>query len=258
MQLKRAHHLMPRLSMPTSKPYDMKHILIFILCAFVLSCKSTKTISSSNESERNAVSQVQWRSAQNLSFSSLQRLTALSIDSCVVVFGGADTSATPLYSSFSYPSGKPLSNDKAKPSTSHGNATDCIRGEPYSASHPTHGKPSPSVRGQPQTLTIYGLHLSHEEKEKSAAAQQVEDSIATAKLSSSDKSQYITKSKSSVPFTAKLAIAVLMMITAAAVLMFIRRCHAGKRKHFGRRLPNSSSDGSGGALFGGEDKPLHG
>lgn len=65
----------------------MKHILILILCAFVLSCKSTKTISSSNESERNAVSQVQWRSAQNLSFSTLQRLTALSIDSCVFTFG---------------------------------------------------------------------------------------------------------------------------------------------------------------------------
>ena len=228
----------------------MKHILIFILCAFVLSCKSTKTISSSNESERNAVSQVQWRSAQNLSFSTLQRLTALSIDSCVFTFGGADTSATPQCSDFSYPSGKPLSNDKAKPSTSHGNATDCIRGEPYSASHHTHGKPS--------SLRLYGLHLSQEEKEESAAAQQVEDSIATAKQSSSDKSQNITKSKSSVPFTAKLAIAALMMITAAAVLMFIRRCHAGKRKHFGRRLPNSSSDGSGGALFGGEDKPLHG
>ena len=228
----------------------MKHILIFILCAFVLSCKSTKTISSSNESERNAVSQVQWRSAQNLSFSTLQRLTALSIDSCVFTFGGADTSATPQCSDFSYPSGKPLSNDKAKPSTSHANATDCIRGEPYSASHATHSKLS--------SLRLYGLHLSQEEKEESAAAQQVEDSIATAKQSSSDKSQDITKSKSSVPFTAKLAIAVLMMITAAAVLIFIRRYHASKRKHFGRRLPNLSSDGSGGALFGGEDKPLHG
>ena len=162
----------------------------------------------------------------------------------------ASSHSTPQCSDLSYPSGKPLSNNKAKPSTSHGNATDCIRGEPYSASHLTHGKPS--------SLRLYGLHLSQEEKEESAAAQQVEDSIAIAKQSSSDKSQEIVKSKSSVPFTAKLAIAVLMMITAAAVLMFIRRCHASKRKHFGRRLPNSSTDGSGGALFGGEDKPLHG
>lgn len=112
MQLRRAHHSMPRQSMQTSKPHDMKHILILILCAFVLSCKSTKTASSSNESERNAVSQAQWRSAQNLSFCSLQRLTALSFDSCVFTFGGVDTSATPQCSAISYPSGKPLSNDK--------------------------------------------------------------------------------------------------------------------------------------------------
>lgn len=151
MQLKRAHHSMPRQSMQTSKPYDMKQILILILCAFVLACKSTKTASSSNESEQNAVSQAQWRSAQNLSFSSLQRLTALSFDSCVFTFGGVDTSATPQCSDFSYPSGKPLSNDKAKPSTSHGNATDGIRGEPYSASRPTHGKPS--------SIRLYGLHF---------------------------------------------------------------------------------------------------
>ena len=250
MQPRRAHHSMPRLSMPTSKPNDMKHILILILCAFVLSCKSTKTASSSNESERNAVSQAQWRSAQNLSFSSLQRLTALSFDSCVFTFGGVDTSATPQCSDLSYPSGKPQSNDKAKPSTSHGNATDCIRGEPYSASRPTHGKPS--------SLKLYGLHLSQEEKEESAAAQQVEDSIAIAKQSSSDKSQEIIKSRSSVPFTAKLAIAVLMMITAVAVIFFIRCYLAGRRRHFGHRLPNSLPGNSGGALFGGEDKPLHG
>lgn len=216
----------------------MKHILILILCAFVLACKSTKTASSSNESERNAVSQAQWRSAQNLSFSSLQRLTALSFDSCVFTFGGADTSATPQCSDLSYPSGKHLSNDKAKPPSYH-------------------DKP-PSYHGKPSSLRLYGLHLSQEEKEESAAAQQVEDSIAIAKQSSSDKSQEIIKSRSSVPFTAKLAIAVLMMITAVAVIFFIRRYLAGRRRHFGHRLPNSLPGSSGGALFGGEDKPLHG
>lgn len=121
----------------------MKHILILILCAFVLSCKSTKTASSSNESERNAVSQAQWRSAQNLSFSSLQCLTALSFDSCVFTFGGVDTSATPQCSDLSYPSGKPLSNDKAKPPSYH-------------------GKPSAISHGKPSSLRLYGLHLSQE------------------------------------------------------------------------------------------------
>ena len=225
----------------------MKHILILILCAFVLACKSTKTASSSNESERNAVSQAQWRSAQNLSFSSLQRLTALSFDSCVFTFGGVDTSATPQCPDFSYPSGKPLSNDKAKPPSYHG--------KPSAISH---GKPSAISHGKPSSLRLYGLHLSQEEKEESAAAQQVEDSIAIAKQSSSDKSQEIIKSRSSVPFTAKLAIAVLMMITAVAVIFFIRRYLAGRRRHFGHRLPNSLPGSSGGALFGGEDKPLHG
>ena len=225
----------------------MKQILILILCAFVLSCKSTKTVSSSYESERNAVSQAQWRSAQNLSFSSLQRLTALSFDSCVFTFGGVDTSATPQCSDLSYPSGKPLSNDKAKPSTSHGNATDCIRGEPYSASHPTHGKPSPSaqgasspsVRGQPQTLKIYGLHLSHKEKEKSVAAQEQEDTFAQAKQSSFDKSNSSEKSKTSVPFTAKLCIALLVIIVAVAIIAYIRRRSSGRPTHFGHRLPQS-------------------
>ena len=209
----------------------MKQILILILCAFVLSCKSTKTASSSNESERNAVSQAQWRSAQNLSFSSLQRLTALSFDSCVVVFGGADTSATPLYSSFSYPSGDPSASFKAKPSTSH----------------PTYGKPSPSaqgasspsVRGQPQTLKIYGLHLSHKEKEKSVAAQEQEDTFAQAKQSSFDKSNSSEKSKTSVPFTAKLCIALLVIIVAVAIIAYIRHRSSGRPTHFGHRLPQS-------------------
>lgn len=133
----------------------------------------------------------------------------------------------------------PLSNDKAK-------------------SPSYHGKPSAISHGKPSSLRLYGLHLSQEEKEESAAAQQVEDSIAIAKQSSFDKSQEIIKSRSSVPFTAKLAIAVLMMITAVAVIFFIRRYLAGRRRHFGHRLPNSLPGSSGGALFGGEDKPLHG
>ena len=225
----------------------MKHILILILCAFVLSCKSTKTASSSNESERNAVSQAQWRSAQNLSFSSLQRLTALSFDSCVFTFGGVDTSATPQCSDFSYPSGDPSASFKAKPSTSHGNATDFVRGEPCSASHSTHGKPStisqrassPSVRGHPQTLKIYGLHLSHKEKKKSVATQEQEDTFAQAKQSSFDKSNSSEKSKTSVPFTAKLCIAILVIIVAVAIIAYIRRRSSGRPTHFGHRLPHS-------------------
>ena len=162
-------------------------------------------------------------------------------------YSGLRTRPQPRIRRRSYPSGDPSASFKAKPSTSHGNATDFVRGEPYSASHPTHGKPSPSaqgafspsVRGQPQTLKIYGLHLSHKEKEKSVAAQEQEDTFAQAKQSSFDKSNSSEKSKTSVPFTAKLCIALLILVVAVAIITYIRRHGSGKRIHFGRRRPQS-------------------
>ena len=174
----------------------------FILCAFVLSCKSTKTAMSTNESERNAVSQAQWRSAHELSFSSLQRLTALSYDSCAFTFGVPEESETPQGDAPSYPSGKPPKSTKAKPSS--------------------------NPKAMPSKVTLYGLHLSHTEKKESVAAQVEEDSLTASKQSSSDKSQTSTKSRTSVPFTAKLAIAVIFLLMAAAILMIIRRRSSGK------------------------------
>ena len=111
----------------------------------------------------------------------------------------------------------------------------------------THGKPStvsqrassPSVCGHPQTLKIYGLHLSHKEKEKSVAAQEQEDTFAQAKQSSFDKSNSSEKSKTSVPFTAKLCIAILVIIVAVAIIAYIRRRSSGRPTHFGHRLPHS-------------------
>ena len=190
----------------------MSKLPIFILCAFVLSCKSTKTAMSTNESERNAVSQAQWRSAHELSFSSLQRLTALSFDSCAFTFGVPGEPETPQGDAPSYPSGKPPKSTKAKPSN--------------------------IPKATPSKVTLYGLHLSHTEKKESVAAQAVEDSLATAKQSSSDKSQSTIKSKTSIPFTAKLAIAVIFLLMAAAILMIIRRRSSGKRTQFGSRLPH--------------------
>ena len=175
----------------------MRHILLIILCAFVLSCKSTKTATSTNESERSTVVQAQWRYAQNLSFSNFLRLTALSMDSCIVTFGGTDSSAIPKCHDRSQLQDKPLATNKAKPSEIG------------------HGKPS--------SLKLYGLHLSHKEKEESVAAQEVEDSIAEAKQSSSDKSQSSNKSSTSGPLTAKLAFAVLILFMAAAIIQRLRR-----------------------------------
>lgn len=199
----------------------MKHIIIIILCAFAVSCRCTKSTSIENESERNAVSQTQWRSVHNLSFSDIQRITALSLDSCIVTFMGADKSATPECPYISYPSGKP---------------SDTIHGKPSS---PIHGKPSDTTHGKPSSFKIYGLHLSLKEKEKSAATKVVEDSTAIAMQSSFGKAQSNTKTKSSVPLVAILCIAVIILIMAAAICLYIRRTRSARRTQFGSKLPHT-------------------
>ena len=187
----------------------MSRLTILILCAFVLSCKSTKTATFTNESERSAAVQAQWRSAQNLSFSGIQRLTALSFDSCAFTFGVPGKPETPQGDAISYPSGKPQKSNKAKPSTS---------------------------KATPSKVTLYGLHLSQKVEEKSSMYQSEADSLAKAMQSSYDKSQSSTKSRTSVPFTAKLAIAVLFLLMAAAIIYLIRRVRSAKRTSFGSRL----------------------
>ena len=191
----------------------MSRLTILILCAFVLSCKSTKTATFNNESERSAAVQAQWRSAQNLSFRDIQRLTALSFDSCAFTFGVPGKPETPQGDAISYPSGKPKGtpqkSNKAKSSTS---------------------------KATPSKVTVYGLHLSQKVEEKSSMYQSEADSLAKAMQSSYDKSQVSTKSRTSVPFTAKLAVAVLFLLMAAAIIYLIRRVRSAKRTSFGSRL----------------------
>ena len=63
------------------------------------------------------------------------------------------------------------------------------------------------------------------------------DSLAKAMQSSYDKSQVSTKSRTSVPFTAKLAVAVLFLLMAAAIIyLLIHRIRSAKRTSFGSRL----------------------
>lgn len=206
----------------------MKHIIIIILCAFAVSCRCTKSTSIENESERNAISQAQWRSAHNLSFSDIQRITALSLDSCIVTFMGADKSATPECPYISYPSGKPSDTAHGKPSdTTHGKPTDTAQ-----------GKPTGTIHGKPSSFKIYGLHLSLKEKEKSAATKVVEDSTAIAMQSSFGKAQSTTKTKSSVPLVAMLGIAAIILIMAAAIYLYIRRRRFARRTQFGSKIPH--------------------
>ena len=188
-----------------------KLILLLAFAACLAGCRTTRQTQSS-ESESVAVSQAQWRHSRNFSADSFQRLTALSFDSCAFTFGVPGEPETPQGDAPSYPSGKPPKSTKTKPSF--------------------------IPKATPSKITLYGLHLSHAEKKESVAAQAVEDSLATAKQSSSDKSQTSTKSKTSVPFTAKLAIAVIFLLMAAAITWLIRRRSSGKRTQFGSRLPH--------------------
>ena len=206
------------------KVKTMRKLLILILCAFVLSCKSTKTVTSSNESERDAVSQVQWRHAQNHSFSSLMRNTALSFDSCEIFFDAAEPSAY-KESHASYQSGKAQPEQGMPFQGSLGASSSPLHGNPSAAFH---GKPSFSNVGKPTSFRIYGLHLSRSEKEKSESAQEHEDTAAKTSLSSLDKSQDITKTRSSIPFAAKLAIAANILFIAAAIFLAARRRGAHK------------------------------
>ena len=90
----------------------------------------------------------------------------------------------------------------------------------------------------PSKVTVYGLHLAQKVEEKSSMYQSEADSLAKAMQSSYDKSQVSTKSRTSVPFTAKLAVAVIFMLMAAAIIYLIRRIRSARRTQFGHRLPN--------------------
>ena len=181
--------------------------LSIFLSAFVLSCKSAKTVSSSHESEWNAVSQVQWQSTQNLSFSGLHRLTALYFDSCALYF--PPTRNTSEHSDTSAPlpdvspsTGKPHKNTKTKSSS-------------FSTA-------------QPSKITVYGLHLSQKVEEKSSMYQQEADSLAKAMQSSYAKAQNTQKeSKPFLSSSTKLTFILLFII--GIILIMLRRSHARRK-----------------------------
>ena len=211
---KPAHPSMPQKNMQTSNSPNMKYSSIFpffnlsiFLSAFVLSCKSAKTVSSSHESEWNAVSQVQWQSTQNLSFSGLHRLTALYFDSCALYF--PPTRNTSEHSDTSAPlpdvspsTGKPHKNTKTKSSS-------------FSTA-------------QPSKITVYGLHLSQKVEEKSSMYQQEADSLAKAMQSSYAKAQNTQKeSKPFLSSSTKLTFILLFII--GIILIMLRRSHARRK-----------------------------
>ena len=171
-------------------------VLLFAWC--LASCKTTRQTTSSEESERNAVSLRQWRYALSLSSDSIRRLTALSLDSCTITFGATDKSAT-------------LESGESSHLTSYASS----------------GKPPKRNKAKPSKLTIYGLHFAQSDETKSVSQSTQSDSLATAKQSSSDKSKQQTKAK---PFTLfdKLTLIPILLFMAAAIILFIRRYRSAK------------------------------
>ena len=172
----------------------------------LLSCTSAKTVTSSHESEWNAVSQVQWQSTQNLSFSGLHRLTALSFDSCALYF--PPTRNTSEHSDTSAPlpdvspsMGKPHKNTKTKSSS-------------FSTA-------------QPSKVTVYGLHLSQKVEEKSSMYQQEADSLAKAMQSSYAKAQ--NTQKESKPFLSSPLKLTLLIFIIGIILLVLRHFHARRK-----------------------------
>ena len=161
-----------------------------------------------DESGRNAVVQAQWRSAENLSSSSLRRLTALSFDSCALYF--PPTRNTSEHSDTSAPlpdvspsTGKPHKNTKTKSSS-------------FSTA-------------QPSKVTVYGLHLSQKVEEKSSMYQQEADSLAKAMQSSYAKAQNTQKeSKHFLSSSTKLTFILLFII--GIILIVLRRSHARRKE----------------------------
>ena len=184
-------------------------VLLFAWC--LASCKTTRQTTSSEESERNAVSLRQWRYALSLSSDSIRRLTALSFDSCTITFGATDKSATLESGESSRPtssasSGKPKHN-KAKPSAS------------------TKAQPS-SLLGKPTKLTIYGLHFAQSDETMSVSQSTQSDSTSIEAQSSNDKSRQ--QAKAQAPFIPVKLIALAVLIMAAAIILFIRRIRSAR------------------------------
>lgn len=195
----------------------MQTILAVFLCAFAWSCKSAKTAETTNtESGRNAVVQAQWRSDQSLSVCSLKRLTALSFDSCALYFpptrytGEHGDTSPPLPDVSSLKGKAPNKNSKAHNNNGYAQSNNANVLTP--------------TRASPSIIKLYGLHLSQEVKEESAAAQAEADSLAKAMQSSYDKSQsYTTESSHFLSKSTKLKLIIFLIIAATILSYIIRR-----------------------------------
>lgn len=187
----------------------------FIFSVICLAGCKTVRKTQNDESGRNAVVQAQWRSAENLSSSSLRRLTALSFDSCALYFPPTRNTSEHSDTSAPLPDVSP-STGKA-PKGKRASSTSISTAKPTSI--------FPSFN--PSILKLYGLHLSQKVEEKSSMYQQEADSLAKAMQSSYAKAQNTQKeSKHFLSFPLKLTFLIFII---GIILLVLRHFHARRK-----------------------------
>lgn len=164
--------------------------IIMWLC-LLTSCRSTHKVCNLNTFATDSAIQVQRNSWQVSTLDSVWQHTELSFDSCIVSFGvGAETPTIEA---------------------------------PHALQDSSSAKAQRVLRQKPQTIWIYGAHLSSSRKENARSCTVVEDSLANARQSSANKVQYLEhKAKpSSTPI--KLCLTLIFLAALAAFWWCHRR-----------------------------------
>ena len=157
--------------------------IIMWLC-LLTSCRSTHKVISTNTFATDSAIQVQRNSWQVSTLDSVWQHTELSFDSCIVSFGvGAETPTIEA---------------------------------PYALQDSSSAKAQRNTRLKPQTIRIYGAHLSSSRKKCTIAEEREEDSLANARQSSANKVQYLEHKAEPSSTPIKLCLTLIFLAALAA------------------------------------------
>lgn len=172
--------------------------IIMWLCLFT-SCRSTHKVTSMNTFATDSAVQVQRHQWQTSRIDSVWRHTELLFDSCIVSFGvGAETPTIEAPHAL-----QGASNAKAQ-------RTSCASA-------------SSSSQQKPQSIRIYGAHLSLSRKESTKTEAREEDSLAATRQSSANKVQQRGAMARPWTFPVKLILTLVFLAALAAFWWCHRR-----------------------------------
>ena len=158
--------------------------IIMWLC-LLTSCRSTHKVCNLNTFATDSAIQVQRNSWQVSTLDSIWRHTELSFDSCIVSFGvGAETPTIEA---------------------------------PHALQGASNAKAQRTSRQKPQSIRIYGAHLSSSRKESTKTEAREEDSLAAARHSSTNKVQQ--RESMARPWTSPVKL-ILTLVFLAALAAF--------------------------------------